>query len=73
MNPMENTEYIAQLAQFSSLQAMSEISKASEQGQATSLIGKNVIVSKYNDEGILESDEGVVEKVTIYGGDLNIL
>ncbi|MFA9422238.1 MAG: flagellar hook assembly protein FlgD [Sedimentibacter sp.] len=72
MNPMDNTEFISQMAQFSSLQAMSELSDISMQGQATSLIGKNVVVASYNSQGKMEIEEGIVQKVTIYGGETNL-
>lgn len=69
MNPMDNTEFISQMAQFSSLQAMSDLTKISIESQATSLIGKTVVVATYNDKGQLVQDEGVVEKVAIYGNE----
>ncbi|WP_326910442.1 flagellar hook assembly protein FlgD [Sedimentibacter sp. MB31-C6] len=72
MNPMENTEFVSQLAQFSSLQAMTDLSEISQQEQATSLIGKTVIVANYNEVGELVVDEGKVEKVTIYSGETNL-
>lgn len=68
MNPMENTEFVSQMAQFSSLQAMTDLSEISMQGQATSLIGKNVIVASYNSKGQLDVQEGVVQRVTIHSG-----
>lgn len=72
MNPMENTEFVAQLAQFSSLQAMSKLSEISAQSQATSLIGKTVVMAKYNDKGEFVIKEGKVEKVTIHSGETSI-
>ncbi|MGB4439506.1 MAG: flagellar hook capping FlgD N-terminal domain-containing protein [Sedimentibacter sp.] len=72
MNPMENTEFISQMAQFSSLQAMTDLSEISMQGQATSLIGKNVIVASYNSSGEMEIQEGVVQSVTIFGGETKL-
>ncbi len=72
MNPMDNTEFISQMAQFSSLQAMSDLTKISVQGQATSLIGKNVVVADYNSKGELIVDEGIVQRVTIYGGEAKL-
>jgi len=45
MNPVENTDFIAQMAQFSALEAMSDLREVSMQGQVTSLIGKNVVVA----------------------------
>lgn len=68
MNPMDNTEFISQMAQFSSLQAMTDLSKIAVQGQATSLIGKNVVVADYNSKGGLEVQEGIVQRVTIHSG-----
>lgn len=68
MNPMDNTEFIAQMAQFSSLQAMTDLTEMAMQGQATSLIGKNVVVADYNNKGELIVQEGIVQRVTIHSG-----
>ena len=68
MNPMDNTEFIAQMAQFSTLQAMTDLTEIALQGQATSLIGKNVVVADYNGNGGLTIDEGIVQRVTLHGG-----
>ncbi|HOG63438.1 MAG TPA: flagellar hook capping FlgD N-terminal domain-containing protein [Sedimentibacter sp.] len=68
MNPMDNTEFIAQMAQFSTLQAMTDLTEMALQGQATSLIGKNVVVADYNGNGGLTIDEGIVQRVTLHGG-----
>lgn len=68
MNPMDNTEFIAQMAQFSSLQAMTDLTEMTIQGQATSLIGKNVVVADYNNKGELKVQEGIVQRVTIHSG-----
>lgn len=72
MSPMDNTAFVAQLAQFSSLQAMNNLADISGQAQATSLIGKTVIMAAYDSSGNLVTTEGEVEKVTIYGGKTNL-
>ncbi|WP_019229729.1 flagellar hook assembly protein FlgD [Sedimentibacter sp. B4] len=72
MNPMENTEFVSQMAQFSALQAMTDLTEISMQGQATSLIGKNVVMASYNSKGELEIQEGVVQKVTIHSGETKL-
>lgn len=72
MNPMDNTEFISQMAQFSSLQAMSDLTKISIESQATSLIGKNVVVATYDDYGRLVQDEGIVQRVAIYGNETRL-
>ena len=65
MNPVDDTQYLAQLAQFSSLQAMNELSQYSKTNYATSLIGKEVnIATTSNDEesGIVT---GIVDRVSV--------
>lgn len=70
MNPVDDREFIAQMAQFSSLEQMQNMNKLLEEftgaqhamsmfAQATNLIGKNVKV----DRGDGEYRTGVVEAV----------
>lgn len=72
MSPMENTEFISQMAQFSSLQAMSDLREVTMQGQAANLIGKNVVVADYDSKGQLVTDEGIVQKVVMYNGSVGL-
>jgi len=72
MNPMDNTEFVSQLAQFSSLQAMSSLQEMSKQSQATSLIGKTVVMATYDNKGNVVVKEGLVEKVTIHSGETKL-
>lgn len=44
LSPMENTEMVSQLAQFSALEAMQNVSATVANTQALSLVGKNVII-----------------------------
>lgn len=44
LNPSSDTEYISQLAQFSSLEEMQNLNTAIGNGNAYNLVGKNVIV-----------------------------
>lgn len=68
MNPTDNTEFISELAQFSSLQAMSQLSQNSERQYASSLVGKNVEVGTYDKNGKYVLKTGVVES-TAFGSD----
>lgn len=68
MNPSSDTEFIAQLAQFSSLQAMDSLAKMCTINQSTDLVGKKVVVSKYNKDNSLVTVEGIVDKVTLFKG-----
>ncbi|MEN9361143.1 MAG: hypothetical protein RL095_2678 [Verrucomicrobiota bacterium] len=73
LNPQSNAEFVAQLAQFSSLEQMQDVNKnlgsmltGSQLGGAGNLIGKQ---ASWNDaQGLRQS--GLVEKVTIRDGAL---
>lgn len=62
LEPTSDTEWISQLAQFSSLEEMQNMSAAITNSQAFSMVGKTVNVS--TDSGI---KEGVVEYVSMSG------
>lgn len=63
-NPTSDTEYMAQLTQYSSMQAMQEMSKFTQQNYALSLVGKNVTASKY-ENGSVVNETGTVEQLVI--------
>lgn len=64
MNPVDDTQYMAQLAQFTTLQQMQEMAYNSKTALFTSLIGKNVVAAKINVNGDLKKTEGPVNKVS---------
>ncbi|MBR2409973.1 MAG: hypothetical protein IKB07_13590 [Lachnospiraceae bacterium] len=68
LNPTSDTEYIAQLAQFSQLEQMQNLAATNENSQMLSMVGKEVCVSSENEDGTLNYKQGVVEGVTISGG-----
>ncbi|WP_411676484.1 flagellar hook assembly protein FlgD [Caproicibacter sp.] len=68
MNPTDNTEFISELAQFSSLQAMSQLTTYSERQYAASLVGKTVEMGTYDKTGQYVMKKGVVES-TAFGSD----
>lgn len=68
LDPVDNTEYIAQMAQFSSLSKLNEIGQAMDKIYAMSMLGKTVAVSITHDNGTTESKVGVVEEIGYSGG-----
>jgi flagellar basal-body rod modification protein FlgD len=75
MNPQDNTQMVAQMAQFSSLQAMNGVLEAttalSEYQQlayATNYVGKNVTIAEMDENDKITEVTGTVEKVIFYDG-----
>lgn len=69
MNPMEDTEFIAQMAQFSSLEQMQNLNTSFSMSQALSLVGKDVVVSLTDSgTGTAQYAQGVVDGVYNSGG-----
>lgn len=65
LNPSSDTEFISQLATFSSLEQMQNLNSTFSQTQAFSLVGQQVQVSADNKVGYVE---GTVDYVTISNG-----
>lgn len=69
LEPTTNTEWISQLATFSQLEELQSLSKATENSQLFSLIGKNVIISTTDSAGRVSLKEGMVDFVSMSGGE----
>ena len=67
----DNTEFVAQMAQFSSLEQMTNISNGTTFNTATSLVGKNVTLSSLNYDG--KPYSGVVKSVKKQGTDIKLV
>ena len=79
MNPASNTEFVSQMAQFSSLQAMTSLSQtAVSQYQVAyaqygaTLVGKSVVVASYDKEGNYVEKQGVVDSSSFVSGDCTV-
>ena len=67
-NPVSDTDFIAQMAQFSTLQGMNAMLQHQLSSYAVSYVGKNVVIADVNEQGQLERFEGVVDRVTFSEG-----
>lgn len=68
MQPTDNTEYVSQLAQFSSLEAMNNMSQSVDLQRATGLIGKVVTATKTDEvTGVATEKTGSVQFVSQSG------
>lgn len=65
MNPVDDTQYLTQLAQFASMQSMQELSYYSQTNYVMSMIGKEATVAKLSLGGNVTQDTGIVSKVSL--------
>ena len=65
MNPMDDTQFLSQLAQFSSMQYMQELANYSKQNYVSSLVGQTITASKFTNAGGLDTTTGVVTKISL--------
>lgn len=68
MNPTNDTEFIAQMAQFSSLQAMQTLTELTHAQYGASMVGKNVLVASYDKNGQIVQETGVITRAKFMGG-----
>ena len=70
LEPMDNTAMVSQLAQFSALEEMQNVSSALSNSQALSLVGKNVIikVGKSTENANTKTVGGKLQYVQIVDG-----
>ena len=71
LNPMDNTQMVAQLAQFSALEQMQNVAKSTSYNQAVNMIGKNITATVYN-EATKKYDyvDGVAQSVSVKNGEI---
>lgn len=68
LNPDSNTEYMSQLAQFSSLESMNNLNTTTVNNQALNLAGQYVIMNVTDSSGDVKQISGLVDYVTVSNG-----
>ena len=68
LEPTSNTEYMSQLAQFSSVEELQNINQTFSNNHALSLAGQYVILNVPDAAGNINQISGLVDYVTINGG-----
>ncbi len=70
LNPSDSTEYMSQLAQYSSLEATMNISSTIEQGNGLNLVGQYVIMNTTDSAGNRDMVSGLVQYATVKDGEV---
>ena len=68
LEPTSNTEYMSQLAQFSSVEELQNLSSTFSAGQAMNLTGQYVILNVPDSTGEVKQISGLVDYVTVTDG-----
>ncbi len=72
-NTADTSEYTSQMAQFSMVQALTELNELTKTTYSLSLVGKEVTLAETNGDGSLNVITGTVEGVNLYNGDAQII
>ena len=67
LEPTDNTEYVSQLATFSTLEEMQNMGSTMDRQSASALVGKYVFMEETSATGDTKSIEGTVDYVTFSG------
>ncbi|HBI60468.1 MAG TPA: hypothetical protein DDY31_04535 [Lachnospiraceae bacterium] len=69
LEPTDNTQFVAQLAQFSALEQMSNLNQTVSNNSAYALVGQEVLVRQTSSTGDVQEVQGTVQKVTLKNGE----
>ena len=72
-DPVDDTQFMAQMAQFSSMQAMQQLTSAFMSSMSVSFIGKYVVLRAIDQNGKLDESEGIVDAVNFQLGQSMLL
>lgn len=71
-NPVDDTQYLTQMAQFATMNSMEELASYSEQSYVMGLIGQTVTVASMGMGGSFSSDTGVIEMISLVDNEYTV-
>ena len=72
MNPVDDTQFVTQLAQFSTLQQMSDMTSNMKNNYMLSLVGQTVTCAKFSVSGTLIKETGPVERIVLANDEFSL-
>ncbi len=71
-NPVDDTQYVTQLAQFASMQQMKELAYFSKANYVHSLLGKEASAMKMSLGGSSSLVQGIISKISLVDGEFTV-
>lgn len=71
-NPVDDKQFIAQLAQFSTLRSMQELTQFTKTSFASSLVGKAVSANRVDANGNVSIVQGTVTRVNMQNNEFHV-
>lgn len=72
-NTVDDTQFVTQMAQFSMVQALADLSRISSTSYSINMIGKEAAVKQVNTDGTLQVLRGIVEGVNLFNKEAEII
>lgn len=72
MNPVDDSQFLTQMAQFSTLQQMSDMTSNMKNNYMLSLVGQTVTCAKFSVSGSLVKETGPVERIVLADNDYSL-
>lgn len=72
MNPVDDTQFISQMATFATMQQMQEMAEYMKTNYVLSLVGKEVTAARFSVSGNLEKVTGPIEKISIVDNEFKV-
>lgn len=72
MNPVDDTQYVTQLAQFATMQQMQEMATYMKTNYVMSLVGQEITAAKFTVSGELQKETGKVEKISLVNNEFKV-
>lgn len=72
MNPVDDSQYVTQMAQITTMQQMTELANYSKTSYVMSLVGKNVTAARITVSGELQKETGPVTKISLTNNEFGI-
>ena len=72
MNPVDDTQFVTQMAQFATMQQMQEMAEYMKTNYVLSLVGQEVTAARFTVSGALEKETGTIQRISIVDNEFSV-